>query len=114
MPRLQSFDVSIRTGAAGRPDAPKYVINGFELDFDESTGGCGAGETFDATGAPDSFPHSLVLRGPASGTWRIEGMSITYHYVGEVPYTLRFGPLEIDSESDVNLQHARPLPTFSV
>ncbi len=114
MPRLQTFELKIQTGEAGRSDVPKYAINGFELDFDEVKGGVGAGETLEAVGMPDSFPHALVLRGPREGTWRIESMSATYYPLGEEPYTVRFAPIELDSESDLDIWQPRPEPVFDV
>jgi hypothetical protein len=114
MPRLTAFDVTIKTGSQGPSELPKYSINGFELDFDEVKGGVGPGETLEATGSPDSFPHTLLLKGPATGTWQIEELRVTYHPAGEPPYTIRFGPVELDNQSDLNLWHARPLPTVQV
>lgn len=114
MPRLTAFDLKIKTGEQGRATPPQYSINGFELDFEQATGGCGPGETFEATGSPDSFPHTLVLRGPDEGVWRIEGITATYYPAGEEPYTLRYGPVELDDESDLDIWHPRPLPVFDV
>ena len=114
MARLQSFDLTIQTGDQGLDGPPKYSINGFQLDFDESQGGCGPGETFHGVGNPDSFPHTLLLHGPKEGVWRIEGVTVTYRLLGEEPYTLRFGPVELDGSSDLNLKHERALPTIDV
>jgi len=114
MPRLSAFDLKIRTGEQGRDSAPQYTINGFTLDFEDAKGGCGAGETLEATGTPDSFPHTLVLRGPDSGTWKIDEITATYYPAGEEPYTLHFGPVDLDSESDLNIWQPRPLPVFDV
>lgn len=114
MPRLQSFEVKVVTGANGLSGAPQYSINGFTLDFDEAKGGCGPNETLEAVGMPDSYPHSLVLRGPESGVWSIDGLTVTYNLAGETPYTLRFGPVELDNESDLNIWQPRPAPAFDV
>jgi hypothetical protein len=114
MPRLTAFDLKIKTGDAGREDMPKYSINGFTLDFEQATGGCGTGETLEATGSPDSFPHTLVLRGPESGRWKIDEITATYYPAGEPPYTLRFGAVELDDRSDLNIWQPRPAPAFDV
>ena len=114
MPRLQSFELNITTGAQGLASPPKYSINGFALDFDETEGGCRPGETLKAKGMPDSFPHTLLLHGPREGVWDIESLTATYMPMGEEPYTLRFGALKLDSDSDLNIWHQRPAPTFDV
>jgi len=114
MPRLQSFELTIRTGEQGRDDIPQYSINGFALDFDETEGTCASGDTLQATGMPDSYPHSLLLKGPHAGLWKIEGITATYYPAGEAPYTVRFGPVELDGESDLNIWQPRPPLTFDV
>lgn len=112
MPKLDSFEITIKTGSKGRAEFPKYSINGFPLDFDEQSGGVGPGETFVAKGSPRSFPHSLALMGPSEGDWEIEAMSIDYHVSREEPYTVRFGTFDVDNESDVNIWHEPPPEVF--
>ncbi len=114
MPRLESFQIKVKTGERASDRAPRYTINGFTLDFDEMSGGYGPGETFEATGTPDSFPHTLTLCGPDEGEWDIEEMILTYYPFGEEPYTLRFGKVTLDSETDLNIWHRRPQPVFDV
>jgi hypothetical protein len=114
MPKLNTFDVVVKTGATGRTTAPKWVINGFPVDFDESKGGTGPGETFEATGNPGSFPHTLLLQGPNEGNWDIESVKVTYFPNGEEPYTVRLGAVTLDHESDLNIWHERPQPVFDV
>ena len=114
MPRLDTFEIKIRTGDSGLNAAPKYGINGFPLEFDESSGGTGAGETFVAKGEPQSFPHSLTLIGPEQGEWRIEGAEITYQCANETPYTVRLGGVTLDHRSDLNLWHPRPPQVIDV
>jgi hypothetical protein len=114
MPKLNTFDVVVKTGASGRTTAPKWVINGFPVDFDESKGGTGPGEMFEATGNPGSFPHTLLLQGPHEGTWDIESVKVTYYPNGEEPYTVRLGAVTLDHESDLNIWHERPQPVFDV
>jgi hypothetical protein len=114
MPRLTAFDLKIKTGEQGRETPPQYSINGFALDFDDSKGGFGPGETLEVTGSPDSFPHSLVLRGPDEGVWKIDEITATYYPAGEDPYTLRFGAVELDAESDLDIWQPRPTLAFDV
>jgi hypothetical protein len=114
MSKLNTFDVVVKTGASGRTTAPKWVINGFPVDFDESKGGTGPGETFEATGNPGSFPHTLLLRGPDDGNWDIESVKVTYYPNGEEPYTVRLGAVTLDRESDLNIWHERPQRVFDV
>lgn len=114
MPKLDTFDLEIKTGDKGRDDVPKYAINGFPLDFDAYTGGAGPSETFKAKGSPRSFPHSLTLIGPESGEWEIESMSMTYYCSGEDPYTIRIGKFTLDDQSDANIWHDAPAEVFDV
>lgn len=114
MPRLQTFELVIETGARGCSSPPKYSINGFMLDFDETEGGCGPGETFRGVGMPDSFPHTLVLHGPREGVWDIASIRATYSPLGEEPYTVKFSAVSLDHETDLNIWHQRPAPTFDV
>jgi len=114
MPKLQQFDVKLKTGASGRSTVPRYSINGFLLDFEHTGGGTGPGEEFQALGNPDSFPHTLLLIGPDDGAWDIADISITYHCAGEPPYSLRFAGVTLDGESDLNIWQTRPQPAFDV
>ena len=114
MPKLRSFHLAITTGQHGRDDLPKYAINGFPLAFDETEGGCASGETFDGTGRPDSFPHSLHLIGPAEGQWDLATITVTYFAQDEEPYTYEFAPVTLDAESNLNIWKPRPAPVFDV
>ena len=114
MPRLDSFSLDIKTGKQGGPARVQYGINGFPLDFDDSEGGTGSGESIRVSGNPQSFPHMLTLRGPDEGQWDIESVDITYHCSGEEPYSIRLGAVTLDDNSDLNIWHERPLPVFSV
>ena len=114
MPKLQTFDVRIKTGERAPSKTPRYSINGFMLDFEQTQGGIAKGDVFIATGNPDSFPHTLLLSGPEEGHWDIDELAVTYHCAGEPAYTLRFAGVTLDSESDLNIWHARPEPAFDV
>lgn len=114
MPKLNSFTIRIRTGSQGREDLPKFKINGFPLGFTDVSGGVGPGESCDGNGHPQSVAHSLILCGPEKGTWSIEETEVTYCLAGEEPYTIHFGPVCLDDQSDMNLWQERPLPVFDV
>jgi hypothetical protein len=114
MPRLETFTLEIKTGESGHTSPLAYSINGFKLDFEQVEGGTGSGETVTATGNPQSFPHTLHLRGPEEGEWDIAGVTATYHPTGEEPYTLRFAALTLDEESDLNIWHQRPAAVLDV
>jgi hypothetical protein len=114
MPRLDSFTVRVKTGKNAPPETPKYVINGFLVDFDKIEGAAAPGQAFEATGEPGSFPHSLLLCGPKDGLWDIEELTATYRCQGEEPYTIRFGSITLDETSDLNIWLERPAPVFDV
>jgi hypothetical protein len=114
MPRLETFYLKLKTGERGLPGPPQYVINGFPLDFDEVSGSTEPGGVLEATAHPQSFPHSLVLRGPKQGVWDIEGLEITYHVAGREPYSVKLGGVELDEESDLNLWYEPPARVFDV
>lgn len=114
MPRLETLELQIKTGAQGGGTTPQYSINGFTLEFDEVEGGVGPGETLTAKAAPQSYPHSLLLIGPEEGQWEIEGITATYYCAGDEPYVVRFGSVTLDDRSDLNIWHERPPRTIDV
>lgn len=114
MPKLNTFDVVIRTGARGPGAAPKWSINGFVVDFEQSKGGTGPGETFEGTANPGSFPHTLLIRGPELGAWDIEEARITYFTQGDQPYAVRLGAVTLDADADLNIWYERPQKVFDV
>lgn len=114
MPRLDTFHLTLQTGGEGPGTIPKYTINGFPLEFDESSGGTGPGETLNAVAHPQSFPHTLVLGGPVQGSWEIAGGEIVYHCDGEEAYTITLGAVTLDDRADLNLWYARPPKVFDV
>ena len=114
MPRLDTFQLTVHTGASGPGTLPKYSINGFPLEFDEYEGGTGEGETLEAVAHPQSFPHTLILSGPESGNWDIEGAEITYYCDGDDPYTLTLGTVKLEDRDDLNLWYPKPPKVFDV
>ena len=116
MPKLNAFEIEIKTGARPGPPNLRYNINGFPLDFDEAEGSVEPGQTFRAKGSPESFPHSLTLSGPEEGSqpWDIESATATYYCANDDPYTVRMGAVTLDDDADLNIWHQRPAPTFDV
>lgn len=114
MPKLNTFEITIKTGERGRSDTPVFLINTFPCDFLHTEGSLESGGTFKATGEPNSFAHSLILQGPESGEWDVEEAAVTYHPAGEEPYTIRFGAVTVDENADMNIFEPRPLKTIDV
>lgn len=114
MPRLERFELKIKTGAKGHGGPLKYSINGFPLDFEEVRGGTAPGELAEVAGEPQSFPHTLQLIGPESGEWEIECIEATYHCQAEPPYSVQFGKVLLDDASDLNIWHPRPPKVIDV
>ena len=114
MPRLGSFTITIETGEHGCTGPLEYIINGFPVRLENESGGTGPGEAYEGTGNPGSFPHTLLLHGPEEGAWDIEALSMTYCPMGEDPYTVRFGAVSLDDQSDLNIWADRPTRVFDV
>jgi len=114
MPRLDTFEITIRTGERGRATTPTWAINGFDVEFEQTEGGAGPGEIFKASGNAGSFPHTLLLRGPDDGPWDIEEADITYYVNGELPYTVKLGAVTLDDDADLNIWYDRPQPVLDV
>ena len=116
MPKLEKFQLDIKTGSKPGPDKMKFNINGFPLEFETVEGGVGSGETAHLVGCPQSFPHSLTLAGPEEGSepWEIESVTATYECMGGEPYVVRMGSVTLDDNSDLNIWHERPAPVFDV
>lgn len=114
MPRIETFTVAIKTGSLGTLESPRFCFNGFDCEFDDPTGGTGAGQRFDGRFAPRSVPHQLYLSGPTEGTWEIAGIEIHYELSDGDQYDLRFGAVTLDGTNAVNLWRQRPQPTFDV
>lgn len=116
MPKLDNFTLEIKTGEHAGPAVPTFAINGFPLEFDTLDGSAESGGTLTVTGAPSSFPHSLVLVGPQNGeaTWDIESITATYECAQLDPYTVRMGAIVLNDDSNLNIWHEPPLPVFDV
>ncbi len=113
MPRISSLQVEIVTGDSGTDGPVLVVFNGHPLPFPQVRGGTGSGETFEGRLAPNSFAHSVHLEGPASGEWDVAGLQVTYQGIG-APWTVRFGPITLDSETALDIWQEPPLPAWDV
>ena len=114
MPRLESFTIKITTGDNGRDDIPGFAFNSIPCEFEEVSGNAKTNEAMEGFFAPRSFTHSFVLKGPEQGSWDIKETEITYLVDGQEPYSVRFGAVSLDSNSDMNLWHEPPSEEFDV
>jgi len=116
MPKLDTFTLEIKTGSRPGPEKPIFNINGFPLEFESLEGSTAPGETLKAGGSVFSYPHALALIGPAEGNapWDIESVRATYHCANMEPYTILMGAATLDDESNLNVWHEPPPPTFDV
>jgi hypothetical protein len=116
MPKLTQFKVEVKTGTNPGPEKLSFSINGFPLEFDETEGSTEAGGQFIGVGSPNSFPHALLLVGPQKGEsdWDIESVKMTYECAGMDPYVVGMGATTLDDNSDLNIWHEPPMPTFDV
>ncbi len=114
MARLRQLEVELKTGANALAGGLKYYVNGFDVEFDETEGGTGAGDTLRAVGYPESHPHTLALGGPESGAWDLEGLRVIYHFEEQEPYAVRLGTVTLHKDEDLNLLYDRPLPVIDV
>jgi hypothetical protein len=114
MPRIENFKVAIRTGNVGTQEQPQFSFNGFVCQFEEPTGGTGAGERFEGCFAPRSVPHELFLSGPEEGRWEVSSIDIHYELSRGETYDIHLGPVTLDETNAVNLWRERPQPCFDV
>lgn len=114
MAKLEKLELTILTGERSLDRDPVYAINGYELDFEEVSGGRGSRETMKLVGSPKSFPHSLTLTGPVDGYWDIETIEVTYHVSDGGPYKVRLGAVTLDRETSLDLWYDRPVQLLDV
>ena len=108
MARLRTFVLRLTFGENAPHAMPEYLINGFDVTFDEVTGEIGPGKTVTATAPPESYPHTLVLRGPDTGQWDILEGAVTYWYEDEEPWTCPLGAVILREREDLQLLYAKP------
>ncbi|MBK7973691.1 MAG: helicase [Deltaproteobacteria bacterium] len=114
MPRVNSFEVEITTGAQGMPGPVKFDFNGHTMEFQQPEGGTAAGEKFRGVFPARSFAHSVALVGPPEGKWKIDELRITYHCDNSEPYAVTFTDFELDDSVALDIWRPAPLPTFDV
>ncbi|HOV61222.1 MAG TPA: hypothetical protein PK349_09190 [Candidatus Hydrogenedentes bacterium] len=108
MARLRTFLLRLTFGDKAPDRMPEYLVNGFEVGFDEVVGELAPGKTVMATAHPESYPHTLILRGPDTDQWDIHEAAITYYYEDEDPWTCRLGAVILRAEEDLQLLYTRP------
>ena len=113
MPRVDELEITVETGDQGHGGPLVLAFNGHELPV-PGEGGTGAGETFCGRVAPRSYAHSVALVGPAEGAWAIDRIIVTFHTGTGEPWTVRFGPIELDGDTSVDIWHDPPLETWEV
>lgn len=114
MPKVRSIACEIQTGAVGTTSDVYLAFNGHPIQLVGPSGGTGTGETLSGTFSPMSVAHSVTLLGPAEGAWQIDVIAVTYEMEGGEPYTVRFGPVTLDTENQVSIWAEPPRPTFDV
>ena len=114
MPRVMSFSTEIKTGETGTNTPVRCCINGHTVAFEEATGSTAAQGLYTAEIDINSFIHSLTIVGPDEGKWTIETISVTYTCDGIEPYTVRFGQIELDDTTEVNIWAEATPSTFYV
>ena len=114
MPKVQQIECTITTGKVGTESDVILAFNGHPLPFDNPDGGTGSGESFSGSFAPMSVAHSVSIVGPTEGDWDIQEIAVTYHLdIGE-PYSVRFGPIALNTTNQVNIWAEPPRPIFDV
>ena len=114
MPKLNQFQIKIKTGETGLDESVRFAINGFQIPFENVTGGTGPGQTFEAGFEVNSHPHSLTLVGPDKGKWNIKQISLKFDVEGVESYPITFGEMTLDETTEANILYDPPLPTFDV
>jgi hypothetical protein len=115
MRRLEEFMLKIRTGPRGRQDLPHVCINEYDCyELEDVEGAATSGGILRAGYSPHKMIQSFVLQGPERGFWDIEETEITFRVREREPYTIRLGPVTLDSRSDLNMWYESPEDTFDV
>ena len=114
MPKLNRFNVKVETGESGCSGPVLFSINGHSVAFENVQGGTGPGEVFEGDYEVGSFAHSLALVGPKEGKWDIKQISVDLNCESTPPYSIKFGKVELDETTELDIWQDPPLPTFSV
>ena len=103
MPRVLSFDLSVKTGSQSTETPVRCCINGHTIELDDATGGTGPNEVLSGSVRIMSFVHTLTLVGPDEGQWQVDGIEVKFHCDGLEPYLVRFGEVTLDQETEVSI-----------
>jgi hypothetical protein len=114
MNRLERFMVTLKTGPRGRDDLPRVCINDKAYELENVEGSASSGSVLKGWFAPHAMIQQFVLEGPNGGFWDVEETQVTYKTRSREPYTVRLGPVTLDSYSDMNLWYDSPEDTFEV
>jgi hypothetical protein len=114
MDRLDNFTLKLRTGPRGRDDLPHVRINDVNYELENVTGDASSGSVLSGSFAPLKTIQQFVLEGPNGGFWDVEETEISFQPHQHQPYTVRLGPVTLDSYSDMNLWYDSPENTFEV
>jgi hypothetical protein len=120
MPRLNKFEIEIKSGKSAHHGPILYRFNGFEFPLEPKPN---VDENLDAGTNPifrgiskdlDSMIHTMTLVGPESGEWEIEEFKVTYHLMDGEPFSMNFGKITLNESNMVNIWKGQPLPSFEV
>lgn len=114
MPKLNSFKIKIETGDQGTDGPVLFSINRHNMPFENVTGVTDAGQVFEGDFEVNSFAHSLTLVGPEKGEWNIKKISVDFNCEGTQPYSMSYGEVTLDENSQANLWQDPPQPVFDV
>ena len=114
MPKVNTFKVKVQTGLQGMSEPVHFNFNNHNMPFENVTGSTEAGEIFEGSFEVNSFAHSLTLCGPKSGKWGIEKITVEYDCENEKPYSVKFGEVNLDEATEVNIWHDQPVLAFDV
>jgi hypothetical protein len=115
VPKIESMKVRIATGKSGMTDPVRIRFNNFELPLKTTSGGCGAGETYEGTFRLGSVGHSCTLLGPKTGVWEIESLDVTWDYGSLMTsVTHRFGRTLLKAGEEANILDEPPPAPFDV
>ena len=114
MPRLDRFEIEIETGEKGNAGPVQFRLNGHTLGFYGSEGGAESLGVFTGYFEPRSFAHNLVLLGPEGGSWDLTRVQVRFFCMGNEPYTVRYGAVQLNDQNALDLWQDPPLETFEV
>ena len=114
MPKLNRFKITVETGDTATEGPVLFNINNHELPFEDASGGTGKGEIFKGGFEINSFAHTLNLVGPKEGLWNIKKITVDYECESAEPYSVNFGEVTLDGQTEVNIWQDPPIAAFDV